>query len=97
MGKGPWMKHRWENRNTRKARIYHFTQKVSKQNKKATITKIINGNFSLNHAEQTFPDIEKVQKVYVDRLEQDNLKDSTFVKYPVTQHVMENLQLVKLD
>ena len=96
MGKGPWMKHRRENRNTRKARIYHFTQKVSKQNK-ATITKIINGNFSLNHAEQTFPDIEKVQKVYVDRLEQDNLKDSTFVKYPVTQHVMENLQLVKLD
>lgn len=79
------MKNRGENRNTRKARIYQFTQKPYEQNKKAAITKIINGNFGLNHTEQTFPDIEQVEKVYVDRLEWGNLKDSTFVKYPVTQ------------
>ena len=50
--KGPWMKNRWDNRNTRKAKIYQFTQKSYEQNKKATINKIINGNFNLFHAKQ---------------------------------------------
>lgn len=54
--KGPRMKNRWENRSTKKARIYQFTQRTYKQNKKATINKIINSNFSLNHAEQVFPE-----------------------------------------
>lgn len=84
--KGPWMKNRQEIRNTRKTRIYQFTQKAYKQNKKATVNTIVNGNFSLNHAEQTFPDIEQVESSYVDRLQQGNLKDSIFLKYPETQH-----------
>ena len=60
--KGPWMKNRRENRNTRKARIYQFTQKAYDQNKKATMHKIINGNFSLNNREQVYPNIEDVEK-----------------------------------
>lgn len=61
--KGPRMKNRWENRSTKKARIYQFTQRTYKQNKKATINKIINSNFSLNHAEQVFPEREQVENV----------------------------------
>ena len=84
--KGQWMKNRCENRNTRKVRIYQSTQKAYEQNKKATVNKIINGNFSLNHTEQTFPDIEQVEKVYVDRLENGNTINSSYVKYPEIQH-----------
>ena len=60
--KGPWMKNRRENRNTRKARIYQFTQKAYDQNKKATIHKITNGNFSLNNINQVYTKIEDVRK-----------------------------------
>ena len=84
--KGQWMKNRCENRNTRKVRIYQSTQKAYEQNKKATVNKIINGNFSLSHTEQTFPDIEQVEKVYVDRLENGNTINSSYVKYPEIQH-----------
>ena len=55
------------NRNTRKARIYQFTQKAYDQNKKATINKIINENFSLDNREQVFPEISEVEKVYEKR------------------------------
>ena len=57
------MKNRRENRNTCKARIYQFTQKAYDQNKKATINKIINGNFSLDNREQVFPEISEVEKL----------------------------------
>ena len=80
--KGPWMKNRRENRNTRKARIYQFTQKAYDQNKKASINKIINGNFSLDNREQVFPEISEVEKVYEKRLEQGNQKDETIVDFP---------------
>ena len=80
--KGPWMKNQCDNRNTREARIYQFTQKAYKQNKKATVNKIINGNFSLNNTEQTFPDIKEVEEVYVNRLENGNTIDETDIKYP---------------
>lgn len=55
------------NRNIRKARIYQFTQKAYDQNKKATINKIINENFSLDNREQVFPEISEVEKVYEKR------------------------------
>lgn len=61
-------------------------QKSYEQNKNATITKIINGNFSLNNAEQTFPDIKNVEETYVNRLENGNAIDETNVKYPKEQH-----------
>ena len=78
------MKNRRENRNTRKARIYQFTQKAYDQNKKATIHKIINGNFNLNNREQVYPNIKDIEKTYVERLEQGNQIDETEADYPGT-------------
>ena len=72
--KGPWMKNRRENRNTRKARIYQFTQKAYEQNRKATVNKIINGCFSLDNKEQVYLEISQVEKVYVERLEDGGTK-----------------------
>ena len=86
--KGPWMQNGRENRNTRKARIYPFTQKSYQENKKVTVHKIVNGNFSLNNIEQTFPDIQEVEKVYETRLENRNNTDRTVVEYPEEQHDM---------
>ena len=71
-----------ENRNTRKARIYQFTQKAYQQNRKATINKSINGTFSLDNQDQTVPNIEKVEETYVERLEQGNQMDETEVEFP---------------
>ena len=82
--KGPWMKNRRENRNTRKARIYQFTQKAYDQNKKSTIHKIINGNFSLNNIDQVYPKIKDVENTYVERLEERNQVDEMDVDYPET-------------
>ena len=84
--KGPWMKNRMENRNTRKARIYQFTQKAYDQNKKATINKIINDNFSLNNSDQVYPDIKEVESVYTNRLEEVNKVDLTEVEFPEDTH-----------
>ena len=39
--KGPLMVNQKENRNTRKARIYRFTQRSYVQNRKATVHKIL--------------------------------------------------------
>ena len=88
-----------ENRNTRKARIYQFTQKAYQQNRKATINKIINGTFSLDNQDQTVPNIEKVEETYVERLEQGNQMDETEVEFPeeVQSTYMENLQRRKLS
>ena len=80
--KGPWMKNRRENRNTRKAKRYQFTQKAYDQNRKATITKIIDGTFSLDNENQTFPDITEVEKTYEERLEKGNTKDETVIQIP---------------
>ena len=84
--KGPWMKNRRENRNTQNARIYQFTQKAYDQNKKATINKIINGNFSLNNSDQVYPDIKEVESVYTKRLEEVNKIDLTEVEFPEDTH-----------
>ena len=84
--KGPWMKNRRENRNTQNARIYQFTQKAYDQNKKATINKIINGNFSLNNSDQVYPDIKEVESVYIKRLEEGNKIDLTEVEFPEDTH-----------
>ena len=47
--KGPLMRNRRENRNTRKARIHRFTQCSCRQNRKATISKILEGTVSLDN------------------------------------------------
>ena len=80
--KGPWMKNRRENRNTRKARIYQVTQNACEQNRKATVNKIINGCFSLDNKEQVYLEISQVEKVYVERLEDGNQMDTTEVEFP---------------
>lgn len=59
------MKNWRDNWNTKKAKIYQFTQKPYDQNKKVTINKIINGNFSLDNVKQEFPNIEDVEDTYV--------------------------------
>ena len=68
------MKNRQENRNTRKAKIYQFTQKVYEQNKKVTINKIISGNFSLNNEEQVVPKIYEVEKVFIQKPKGYNIR-----------------------
>ena len=82
--KGPWMKNQRDSGNTRKAKIYQFTQKAYKHNKKTTINKIING--SLNNAEQVYLDIKDIEGIYVDRQEKGNVIDSTNVEYLNIQH-----------
>ena len=84
--KGPWMKNRRESWNTRKARIYQSIQKAYAQNKKATVHKILAGTFSLNNAEQVYPEIAEVEKMYVEILEEGNKVDETEVIYPPTEH-----------
>ena len=79
------MKNRRENRNTRKAKLYQYTQKAYDQNRKATINKILHGIFVLNEKGQVFPDINKVERVYVKRMEEGNDQDRTKVDYPETQ------------
>ena len=80
--KGPWMKNRRENCNTRKSRIYQFTQNAYKQNRKATINKIL----TLYNSEQMFLDIADVEKVYGKCLEQGNQVDMIDIQYPEENH-----------
>ena len=84
--KGPWMSNRRENRNTRKARIYQFTQKAYEQNRKATVHKILAGTSSLNNTEQVYPEIAEVEKTYIERLENGNKVDQTKVEFPPIEH-----------
>ena len=72
--KEPWMKNRRENRNTRKAKIYQFPQKAYEQNKKATINKIISGNFNLNNEEHVVPKIQEVEKVSIQKPKGYNIR-----------------------
>ena len=96
--KGPWMKNRRESRNTRKARIYQFIQKAYAQNKKATVHKILAGTFSLNNAEQVYPEIAEVEKTYVERLEEGNgrlMKRKSSTHLQNTKRIMESLLTMK--
>ena len=72
--KEPWMKNRREKRNTRKAKIYQFPQKAYEQNKKATINKIISGNFNLNNEEHVVPKIQEVEKVSIQKPKGYNIR-----------------------
>ena len=47
--KGPLMVNRKENRNTKRARIYRFTQRSYVQNRKATVNKILDGSFTIDN------------------------------------------------
>ena len=70
--KGPLMRNRRENRNTRKARIYRFTQHSYQRSRKATISKILDGTFSLDNESEITPRIENIEEMYVNRLEEGN-------------------------
>ena len=72
MRKGPLMINRRENQNTRKARIYRFTQHRYQENRKATVNKILDGTFSLVNKCEVTPKIENVEEVYVKCLEEGN-------------------------
>ena len=70
--KGPLMRNRRENRNTRKARIYRFTQRSYQRSRKATISKILDGTFSLDNESEVTPRIENIEEMHVNRLEEGN-------------------------
>ena len=85
-GKGPWMRNRRENRNTRKARIYRFTQRSYRQNRKATISKILEGTLNLDNESNVTPPISAVEKVYTDRLEIGNQLDNSIIDHLPPQY-----------
>lgn len=76
------MRNRRENRNTRKARIYQFTQQSYRQNRKATITKILEVTLSLENESSVTPPVFDVEAVYTERLEKGNQSDNSATEYP---------------
>lgn len=106
--KGPWMSNRRDNRNTRKAKMYRFTQRSFQQNCRVTINSILEGTLSFDNEENVYPDIDKVEKVYVQPLETVEVGDKTAQsdttplisdKYGVitTEEVKEALKGIKRD
>ena len=71
------MKNRRANTNAHKAKIFGFTQQSFQQNQRVTINKIPDGTLSLDHEEDVYPGIEEVEKVYVERLEKAEVKDTS--------------------
>ena len=80
------MRNRRENRNTRKARIYQFTQQSYRQNRKATITKILEVTLSLENESSVTPPVFDVEAVYTGRLEKGNQSDNSATEYPPPQN-----------
>ena len=75
--KGPLMQNRRENRNTRKAKMFRFTQRLFQQNRRVTINKILDGTLSLKKEDDIYPDIKEVEEVYLERLEKVKVKDTS--------------------
>ena len=71
------MKNRRDNRNTRKAKMFRFTQRSFQQNRRVTIKRILDDTLSLDNEEDVYPDIEEVGKLYVERLEKAEVKDTS--------------------
>ena len=67
--KGPWMVNSRNNRNTRKAKLYRFTQRSFQQNRRVTINCILDGTLTLDNEEDVYPGIKEVEQVYINRLE----------------------------
>ena len=49
------------------------------------MNKIVNGTFALNQKGRVFPDIQEVEKVYVERLEKGSDQEQAKVDYPEMQ------------
>ena len=106
--KGPMMKNRRNNRNTRKARMFRFTQRSYQQSQRVTINRILDGTLALNNEEDVYLGIEGVEKVYIERLEKAEAKDTSeqpdiLPKYNDsyirigTNEVQETLKVIKRD
>ena len=80
------MSNRRENRNTRKARNFQYTQKAFEQNRKWTVSKIFDGTFVMDNKGLDFPDIQEIEDLYVSRLQEDNTKYSLNPKLEETEH-----------
>ena len=97
------MKNRRDNRNTRKAKMFRFTQRSFQQNRRVTIKRILDDTLSLDNEEDVYPDIEEVEKLYVERLEKAEAKDTSeqpdiLSKYnDSTNEVKEALNGMKRD
>ena len=75
--KGPMNENRRENRNTRKYRRFKFLQQNYHRDKRSTIKKIIDGEFAYENEMQEQPEVEEIEKVYVERLESRMMTDET--------------------
>ena len=75
--KGPWMVNRRNNRNTRKAKLYRFSQSSFQQNRRVTINCILDGTLTLDNEEDVYRDIKEVEQVYINRLEKTESKDTS--------------------
>ena len=84
--KGPLMSNKRDNRNTRKARNFQYTQKAFEQHRKATVSKILDGTFVMDNKGLEFPDIREIEGLYVSRLEEGNTRDSSNPKLNETEH-----------
>ena len=60
--KGPWMSNRRDNRNTRKAKMFRFTQRPFQQNRRVAVNRILDSKLSLDN-DDVSRDIEEVEKV----------------------------------
>ena len=80
------MSNRSENRNTRKARNFQFTQKSFEQNRKATVLKILDDTLVPHNKDLEFPEIWEIEDLYVSRLEQANTKDISNPKLEETAY-----------
>ena len=67
--KGPLMKNRRDNRNTRTTKMFRFTQRSFQQNRLVTINRILYDTLSLENEDDVYSDIKEVKDMYVDRLE----------------------------
>ena len=80
------MSNRRDNRNTRNARNFQFTQKAFQQNRKVTVWKLLDSNFVMDNKGLEFPDIQEIENLYVSRLEEGNTKNISNLKLEETEH-----------
>ena len=71
------MVNRRNNRNTRKAKLYRFTQRSFQQNCRVTINRILDRTLTLDNEEDFYPDIKEVEQVHINQLEKTESKDTS--------------------
>ena len=70
---------RRENRDTAKYRKFRFLQRQYGRRRKMTISRIVKGTFSYENVPEVYPSAERVEAVYVGRLENESRSDVSVV------------------